>query len=122
MPSEENKAVFRRFIEEAVAGGDLAAIDALFAPDAAYILPGGAAPLHGRAAIKAFAAAFRAAFPDYHGTIEEQVAEGDTVVTRVTGRGTNRGEFMGRAPSGKVAEWTVVHITRFAAGRIAEDR
>ena len=39
-----------------------------------------------------------------------------------TGRGANRGEFMGRAPSGKAAEWTVVHITRFSAGRIAEDR
>jgi steroid delta-isomerase-like uncharacterized protein len=122
MTTGGNKAAFRRFIEEVAIRGDLAAIDGLFAPDAAYLLPGRAEPLRGRAAIAEFAAAFRAAFPDYRGAVEEQVAEGDTVVTRVTGRGTHRGAFMGRAPSGQAAAWSVVHITRFVGGRIAEDR
>jgi steroid delta-isomerase-like uncharacterized protein len=122
MTSEGNKAVFRRFIEEVANRGDLAAIEELFAPDAAYLLPGAAEPIRGHDGITQFVTAVRAAFPDYRGTVEEQVAEGDTVVTRVTGRGTNRGEFMGLAPSGKSAAWSVVHITRFAAGRIAEDR
>ena len=122
MTSEDNKAVFRRFIEEVANRGDLTAIGAVFAPDATYLLPGSPEPLSGHAGITQFVTAFRTAIPDYHGTIEEQVAEGDTVVTRVTGRGTNRGELMGLAPSGKAAVWSVVHISRFAAGRIVEDR
>ena len=82
----------------------------------------GPEPLRGHAGIRQFVTAFRTALPDYHGTIEEQVAEGDAVVTRVTGRGTNRGELMGLEPSGKAAVWSVVHISRFAGGRIVEDR
>ena len=41
------------------------------------------------------------AFPDARFALEDQIAEGDTVVSRWTARGTHRGEFLGIAPSGE---------------------
>ena len=65
---------------------------------------------------------FRTAFPDLHVTIEEVIAEGETVAARVTVRGTNTGELMGLAPTGKRAEWAVNHYCHFKDGQVIEDR
>lgn len=48
-----------------------------------------------REGLKAFVAYLRAAFPDIHFTIEDQLAEGDKVVTRWAVAGTQQGEFAG---------------------------
>jgi predicted ester cyclase len=61
--------------------------------------------------------AFRAAFPDGHTTIEDTFAEGDTVVTRWTFRGTHRGEFASLPPTGRRVEMTGINIDRTADGR-----
>ena len=65
---------------------------------------------------------FRAAFPDLHCTVEDQLAEGDKVATRWVLRGTHKGELMGAAPTGNeiVMSGTVIH--RFAGDRMAEAR
>ncbi len=61
-----------------------------------------------------------AAFPDMHATLEDIIAEGDKVVTRMTLRGTNTGPFMGMPPTGKSATWSFIDIFRIADGQLAE--
>jgi predicted ester cyclase len=56
----------------------------------------------------------RSAFPDIRITVEDQVAEGDKVATRVTVRGTHRGELEGMPPSGKRIEISAITIDRFS--------
>jgi predicted ester cyclase len=60
------------------------------------------------------------AFPDIHVTVEDLIAEGDKVVARHTVTGTNRGEYMGRPPTGRSVTYNEMFILRFANGRIAE--
>ena len=63
---------------------------------------------------------FLAAFPDTSYTIEQQVAEGDLVVTRWTARGTHEGELMGIPATQKSVEVTGIAIDRFSDGKIVE--
>jgi len=121
MSVEANKAAFQRFFEEAANKGDLAVIDELFDSNVVYHLPG-SEPVRGPEGVKGVVSAFRTAFPDLHVTIEQFIGEGETIAARVTPRGTNTGELMGMAPTGKQAQWSVVHVCRFSNGRIAEDR
>lgn len=117
--SEENKAVSRSVIEECFNKGNLALADELYTAD--YIdhnaLPG---MPNGPEGFKQTAAMYRAAFPDIHITIEDQLAEGDKVVTRWTGSGTHQGELMGIPPTGKQVTVTGIGIDRIANGKIVE--
>jgi predicted ester cyclase len=66
---------------------------------------------------------FRNAFPNLSCTIEEQVAEGEKVVSRWTVHGTHQGEFFGVAPTGSQVEFTGIQIDRFdESGKIVEER
>jgi len=64
----------------------------------------------------------RTVFPDLHFTMEELVAEGDTVVGRVTMSGTHQGPFMGIAPTGRSVRQAQVHFVRFRDGKGIEHR
>ena len=59
-------------------------------------------------------------FPDYTGSTETMVTEGDTVVVRYSVRGTHSGEFEDVEPTGHTAEWTGMVMYRIDDGRIAE--
>jgi predicted ester cyclase len=72
--------------------------------------------------LKSFNVAFRAAFPDWHSTFEELVAEGDRVAERWTGRGTHRGELWGIPPTGKRVEGPGSVFYRISGGKIVEFR
>lgn len=74
----------------------------------------------GPAGPKAIAATYRGAFPDVSYTIEEQLVDGDKVITRWTARGANTGALMGMPPSGKAITITGISIERIANGKIAE--
>lgn len=119
MGSEENKASARRFLEEVMNRGNLAVIDELTSPDFVdhTAPPGVPATNEG---FKGFVSTFRAAFPDLHYTIEDELADGDRIVQRVVGQGTMQGDFQGMPASGKSATWQEIHITRFADGKAAE--
>jgi predicted ester cyclase len=65
-------------------------------------------------------AAFHAAFPDLTATIEEQIAEGDRVMTRITFRGTQTGDLLGLPPTGKPIELTMVELHTWRDGQIAD--
>ena len=60
-------------------------------------------------------------FPDARVTVEDQVAEGDKVVSRWTATGTHTGDLMGTAPTGRSIEIPGITISRFSGGKIAED-
>jgi steroid delta-isomerase-like uncharacterized protein len=119
MSTEDNKAKARRIIEEGWNQGNTAVFDELFAAD--YVGHDPSGPVHGPEGFKQLYATYRAAFPDTHLTIEDQIAEGDKVVARWTASGTNQGPLMGIPPSGKRVTITGITITRFARGKIEED-
>ena len=120
--SAENKAIARRLVEEAFNEGKLEVVDELAAPGIVSHDSALPEPLVGIDATKASISAYRGAFPDLRLTVEEQIAEGDLVVTRWTARGTHQGELMGMAPTGKEATVTGITIDRLENGRIAESR
>ncbi len=119
MSLDENKALVRRYIEEVYNKGNVAAIDELLAHDFVHhFLPPGMGT--DRESYKQFAAMHHAAFPDFHITVEDMVAEGDKVVCRWSGRGTHKGEFMRIAPTGKQVTERAMCLHRVEGGKVAE--
>ena len=116
--SEANKALVVRFVEAFWSNGNLAAADELMTPDVVIHAP----EVGGVAGLKAFNTAMRTAFPDWHSTPEDLVAEGDRVVERWTGRGTHQSEFQGIPPTGKQVAVPGVVFYRIQDGKIAEFR
>jgi len=120
MSSERNKAITRRFWEEVFNRRDLDAIVDLVTKD--YEFHGSAGKeVRGREGLKQFLSMFFIAFPDLRFEVDDIFSEGDKVVSRVTGRGTHKGELMGIPPTGKQIATTVICINRFVGERIAED-
>lgn len=119
MLSEDNKILAQRWLEEVWNQGDLSLVDELIAPG--YVLHDPTRPgLRGRTGIKESIAMFRAAFPDLNFTIEDQVAEGQMVVTRYSATGTHLGHFMGIPATGKHGTITGIDIYRITDGMIEE--
>ncbi len=121
MQTEENKALVGRAFEEGWNAGNLEVFDEVTSSD--YVLHDPSLPedVVGVDGIKGFASAFLGAFPDLRFAIEEQVAEGDKVVTRWTSSATHQGELMGIAPTGNRTEVSGVTVSRISGGKIAED-
>ncbi len=113
MGTEENKALLRRYYAEVLSEGNLPAIDELFASD----FTSAGVDL---ARFRQLAAVSRATFPDLQVTVEDQIAEGDRVVTRFSARATHCGPFAGVPATGRPVTVTAIHIHRIADGKIAE--
>lgn len=118
--SEQNKGLVRRAVEEVWNLGNYAVVDELVASDIVIHASTPDAEVHGPEGVKQFYTALRKAFPDIHFAIEDQIAEGDRVVTRWTARGTHRGEFNGIPPTGKRGAITGIDIDRIAGGKVVE--
>ena len=119
MSAEENKAIFRRYVEEVGNKGNLEVADEIFSSYLAHQSDGSVLE-RGPEDVKKFMGEFRSAFPDFHTTIEDQIAEDDKVVTRWRMNGTHRGEFRGIAPTGAELEVTGIGIFRFSEGKVVE--
>jgi predicted ester cyclase len=122
--SEENKALVRRLIKEVEKGTPDTieeVIDEVLAPDFVdHDLRPDQEP--DRESYKRDLSEDRAALSNLDITIEDQIAEGDKVVTRLTWRGTHdRGKVMGRAPTGKKIEVTAIFIHRIVEGKVKEE-
>lgn len=116
-----NIALYRRFIDDGVGIGRLDTIDDVLAPDLELpTIAGIVEPTP--AGLKQMNQAFRAAFPDLHGRIDQVFASGDWVAANVTWTGTNTGAFMGQPPTGKTVSITELEIVRCAGGRIVDLR
>ena len=118
MSTEDNKALIRRAYEEGFNQRNLAVLDEVNAPD--LVFHNASTTMQGLEAFKQFLSLYLAAFPDAHFTVEDIIAEGDKVVARHTFRGTQQGDLMGIAPTGKQVTTTGVTITRFANGKGVE--
>ena len=119
--SEENKAIARRALEEVWSGqGDLDAADELYAPNWLDHDPASPEDIRGPEGAKELASMYRNAFPDNRYSVEEQVAEGDMVVTRWIASGTHQGEIMGIAPTGNRVTYAGTSVERIVDGKIEE--
>ena len=122
MSTEENKALLRRLVEEVFsAQGDLDVADEIYAPNYVGHNPLDPEDVRGPEGAKEQARMYRSAFPDVRLSIEEQVAEGDKVVTRWIGSGTHQGEMMGIAPTGNQIRVDGITISRIQDGKVVED-
>jgi serine phosphatase RsbU (regulator of sigma subunit)/ketosteroid isomerase-like protein len=120
MPSEEKKALVRRFYE-AHLKGDLDAMLGMMAPDFVdrSLFPGEEGS--DREAYIQGISEDQAAISITRFTIEDQIAESDKVVTRYTERSIHQSEFLGVAPTGKEVFSTGIDIHRIAGDKIAEE-
>jgi steroid delta-isomerase-like uncharacterized protein len=121
MSAEENKAIISRLLDDVWNGGEPAVADDLLAPDFVRHGPAMEGEARGPQGFRQLVATYRAVLPDLQVAAEGVTAEGDTVVTRWTVRGTHVGEFLGSAGTGRPVAARGVIIDRLAGGRIAEE-
>ncbi len=120
MSAEDNKALVRRYFEDAWNKANPALVDEIYAADFVDRSPDVPGIAHTRDGLKQFMGVYLRAFPDANITVEDQLVEGDRLVTRWTARGTQTGEFMEMPPSGKKVAITGIQIDRFSGGKIVE--
>ena len=118
--SEQNKAVVRRVFDELWNKGNLPVADELFAQN--YSHHDSSTPEFGRGpeSEKKRATLYRTAFPDVRLTIEDIIAEGETVTARWSCKGTHKGDLSGIAATGKQFTISGISVTRFASGKMVE--
>jgi predicted ester cyclase len=119
MSIEHNKAVVRRYLDEIINQGNFEVVDEIFAPD---YLNHSAGPGFGQTRTEFLRSIVnvKAAFPDWHVTIEEMVAEGNLVVDRFRISATHSGSINGIAASGRRIETLGMHMWRVVDGKLAE--
>ena len=120
MSTEKNKTIARRINEEIFNQGNIDLADEIFAPDYIEHAPWPPDFPTGIPGLKLFVSTIRAAFPDFHYTIEDELAEGDKVAYRLTASGTQSGDFLGMPATGKHATWGEMHIATMQNGKLTE--
>jgi steroid delta-isomerase-like uncharacterized protein len=118
MSATNNKLLADRVWEEVWHQGDLERIEELFAPDFVRHDPG--REIHGPEENRRFIKGLRAAFPDLHFTVLDQIAERDKVAVRFRVKGTHLGDFQGMQPTRKQVVYSGILIYRITNGKIAE--
>jgi steroid delta-isomerase-like uncharacterized protein len=115
-----NKALVRRWFDGVLTRGDIQRVNEIFSPS--YVLHDSSflQEVHGREGIKRYVTTFRAASPDICFAVEDQIAEGDMVVTRWIARGTHCEEFLGLPPTGDQMTVTGIEFDRVVDGKIDE--
>lgn len=119
---QTNKSVARRALIEILGEGRSEVVDELISDG--YIGHDSAMPdlILGPEGVRQSTAMYRSAFPDVTIVVDEQIAEGDSVVTRWTARGTHEGELFGMPATGKQATVTGITINRINNGKLVEAR
>jgi steroid delta-isomerase-like uncharacterized protein len=116
-PTERNKALVRRWIEEGFNKRSLIVVDEVFAKR--FAVNG---QVIGRDGLKKSMTRHLKGFPDLHVTIDDIVAEGSKVGIWYTVEGTHRGEFEGIPPTGKQVNWFGFDLFTIEDGKISEGR
>ncbi|HXG76787.1 MAG TPA: ester cyclase [Gaiellaceae bacterium] len=114
------KQIVRRLLEEPWTGS-FAAIDELVSPSYVGYDPSQPEPIRGPDGLKANFQQYLDAFQDARITVDDQIAEGDKVASRWTGRGTHTGEIAGIAPTGKEVTVTGLTISRLEGDKVVEE-
>jgi steroid delta-isomerase-like uncharacterized protein len=121
MSADENKRVVRRFVDEVWNDGNVDVIDEIISPNAIDHNPNPGQPA-GSEGVKWVVRTFRAAMPDLHMELHDQVAEGDTVVNRWTITGTQQGELFGIPATGKRVSVSGIDCISVIDGKMDEHR
>jgi steroid delta-isomerase-like uncharacterized protein len=122
MIAEDSKTLVRSAFEDIWDNGELARVDELFS--SSFVRHGPTSlegDISGREGFKQLVTMYRTAFPDLKVPIEQQVMEGNLVVTRWSGRGTHGGDLKGIAPTGRSINVQGVIIDRVENGQIQEE-
>ena len=114
---EANKAIVRRYLEEAWNQQNLDVLDELMTADVINHSP--TRYQLDLETHKQVLSMYFTGLPDLHGTTEDLIAEGDKVVGRYTATGTHQGELIVPATGNQVV-WTGINVFRFADGKIVE--
>ncbi len=119
MSTAANKLLVCCYVEEVVNTGNVDDLARFLSPDYidAHDKTGQSNGLEGA---KRHLLGVRQTYPDLHVTVEQQIAEGEWVVSRITARGTHRGTWLGMKATGQKVEITAVNIDRVVDGRIVE--
>jgi len=119
MANPDNEAVARRAID-VFNTGDMSVIDETSSPDSVGHDPANPEDLVGPEAFKGLVGMYREAFPDLEMKVEDQISDGDMVVTRWSTRGTNTGSLAGMPATGKSTALTGITIDKIVDGKIVE--
>ncbi|TMF46279.1 MAG: ester cyclase [Chloroflexi bacterium] len=125
MSTEENKAVVRRWFDEVMTQGNISTVDLICMQcHPGFTVINGIVdnPPPGMDGVKELVKLFRNAFPDMRFNIEEQIAEGNKVTTRMTIHGTHHGDFMGIPASSKPVSFSAISIWEVADGKLLQER
>jgi len=114
------KQIVRRLFEEPWTG-NWGVIDEFVAPGYIGYDPAEPEPIRGPAGVRANVEKYLAGFPGGAITVDDQIAEGDKVATRWTGRGTHTGEIAGIAPTGRDVTVSGLTISRLENGMVVEE-
>lgn len=120
MGTEENRALARQWIDRAVNGHDLGQGEAILSADCVMHFSGIPEPIRGIEAMNALGAAYFAAFPDLHVTVEHELADGDMVTHLYTWTATHKGELQGIPATGKTVTVAGTDAFRIVGGKIVE--
>ncbi len=119
MSADQNKLLVRRYYEEILNTGQIDRIADFISPEYVEVYNNVTYPM-GLDGARDHVLGIRRTYPDFRMTVEQQIAEGEWVVSRVTARGTHQGVWLGMKPTGKLLEMTGVNIDRVVGGRIVE--
>jgi steroid delta-isomerase-like uncharacterized protein len=118
MPTEENKAVVRRFIDEIFVQGRVESVDQLAAPDFTPHSWGSVEP--GIENLKKAVTRVSAGLSDVSMKIEDMIAEGDKVAVRLTAHAVHSGQFMGHPGTGNEYTISEMQMFRVKDGKVTE--
>jgi steroid delta-isomerase-like uncharacterized protein len=116
----ESLMEYQRIWVEGLNRGNASAADAVFAPDCVVHLTGVAEPIRGVGAWKEVVTGLLQAFPDFHVTVEDQLAQGDRMAFRWHATGTQTGPLGAAPPTGKTVRTDGLIIDRVAGGKVEE--
>lgn len=119
MSIEGNKALARRYYEEVVNTGKVELTGQFISPEYTEVMDGTRYSV-GIDGAKSHVIGVRQTYPDLHITIEQQIAEGEWVVSCITARGTHTGSWLGIKPTGKQVIFTGVNVDRVVGGLMVE--
>jgi steroid delta-isomerase-like uncharacterized protein len=116
----DNKVLDRRILEDVWNGRHVEVLDELLAPDFTFHDPQSPFPVKGAEAYKQFVRYYLGAFPDLHFTIEHQISDGESVMTRWSCTGTHKGDLRDIPATGRPIALTGITCARISGGRFVE--
>jgi steroid delta-isomerase-like uncharacterized protein len=121
MSVEENKATFRRYVEEVWIAENLDFVDEIFANKYLSHQPDGSVLQRTPEDVKKFVREYRSALSEIENTIEAMIGEGDKVLNRWSLEATHTGEFRGIPATGKRISVRGMVFFRFSEeGKVVE--